>query len=499
MLGMALSANRLFDDLDYLIHAQKDSAVPSVIRDMEFDKHTGWLLSLGDDNSIALFDAKSRNLMTIFQSEIRNLGLKKFKSEEAAREYEEAIGMFKGEEKKDTFLLEAVNIGYYLQKINLEYKIGEVSALAFHPEHPYVLAVGHENGLIHVWNLALLEPLASFSGHEGAITRLAFCSSGNTLFSSALDGAIKAWKTDDYSLINTFTERGGVNFFTLSPDCSSFLSGSYGGYGSYLDNAALLWDVESKTHKRLLEGNWRPLHDAAFISGNTTQALISSLEYWLLDEDYPLKLVDTRQNSVLDAYSIGRIYDLAISPVEKGHFATAHANGSIRFWHIQDSIVEKSVFETEASFSRQTAAAAIAYHPNGQELASGHWDNNIRIWQVGNDEDVKLLQGHQGWITKVQYNSTGSFLASSSLHSGWRIFRMTGGCGEANFPSAWLIGNVTKHLFYIGHKTMTIKMLIKNISSIAKKQAWNMARVLSLKLSRKRVNFAHSLPAGQLG
>ena len=31
-------------------------------------------------------------------------------------------------------------------------------------------------------------------------------------------------------------------------------------------------------------------------------------------------------------------------------------------------------------------------------LASGSWDNTIRIWDTESGETIKILKGHNGWI-----------------------------------------------------------------------------------------------------
>jgi len=46
-------------------------------------------------------------------------------------------------------------------------------------------------------------------------------------------------------------------------------------------------------------------------------------------------------------------------------------------------------------------------------LASGSWDNSVKIWNVVTGECIKTLSGHGGWVRSVSFSSQG-LLASGS-------------------------------------------------------------------------------------
>lgn len=68
------------------------------------------------------------------------------------------------------------------------------------------------------------------------------------------------------------------------------------------------------------------------------------------------------------------------------------------------------------------AVSAIAVSPDGRRLATGSWDERVRIWDTQTWELAHILRGHGDWVMAVAWSPDGMWFASGTIGNTVRIW-----------------------------------------------------------------------------
>ena len=74
-----------------------------------------------------------------------------------------------------------------------------------------------------------------------------------------------------------------------------------------------------------------------------------------------------------------------------------------------------------------TWVRSVAYSPTGDLLATGSYDEVVRLWQPTTGALVRSLTGHAGWVRSVAFSPDGEMLASASDDNTVRLWRVSDG------------------------------------------------------------------------
>ncbi|KAI5652730.1 hypothetical protein M9H77_29917 [Catharanthus roseus] len=99
--------------------------------------------------------------------------------------------------------------GKCLAKVQPSVSRSPVCCVEFNPFSGAIVAVGCADSKVYGYDVRnLLEPLFILEGHEKAVTYIRFLNN-HMIVTSAIDGSLKTWRTEERSLIKTF--KGHVN------------------------------------------------------------------------------------------------------------------------------------------------------------------------------------------------------------------------------------------------------------------------------------------------
>jgi WD40 repeat protein len=107
-----------------------------------------------------------------------------------------------------------------------------------------------------------------------------------------------------------------------------------------------------------------------------------------------------------------KVLGVAFSP-DGTRLVTTSSDGTVRQW---DSTTGR---EVEPPYDRHSGeVAAAVYSPDGQWVASSGTDRTVRVWRATGRQDVAVLHGHTGAVTRLAFTPDGRRLASLSVDPG---------------------------------------------------------------------------------
>ncbi|GAA5907233.1 hypothetical protein JCM8208_006726 [Rhodotorula glutinis] len=212
----------------------------------------------------------------------------------------------------------------------------DMNALSYSSDGQQV-ATGGDDGKVKLWNAASGFCFVTFDDHSSAISAVEFAKQGQVVFSASLDGTVRAFDLIRYRNFRTFTTPQPVQFNSLAVDPSGEIvcaGGSGDGFEIYM------WSTQTGKLIDVLAGHEAPVSALAF------------------------------------------------SPLGD-RLVSASWDKSIRVW---DTFGRSSAVEP---FQLKADALALAFRPDGKEVAVATLDGQISFWNVVDGTQRTLLEGRK--------------------------------------------------------------------------------------------------------
>jgi WD40 repeat protein len=294
-----------------------------------------------------------------------------------------------------------------------------INALAFSPDGKTLAVSGNREILLHAVD-GTSSP-RRLAGRSDRIFSLAFSADGSTLVAAggtpARFGEIQIWDVSSGKLRRSVPLNGDTVFgASVSPDASKIAVGC-------TDNTVRIVDAASgqELHKIGNHENWV----LGTVFGVDGQRIVS------IGRDRAAKLTDANSGAFLENVNLLRGELAAIVRHPKKEIVVIGGEDRIPYMYLMDRPKNMKIADDTTlirKFERQDGAiAALAWSADGTHIAVAGSSPEVTIYDAESGRRVAACKGHKAGIYTVVFSPDGQTLATGGFDGQVRLYRVTTG------------------------------------------------------------------------
>ena len=285
---------------------------------------------------------------------------------------------------------------------------GKLEAMHFAPDGMQ-LALVSAKGLVEFVNTAVPDQIHAITDYTtDTIQSLAFSEDGKQLAVGREDGQVHLWQVDDQLRTHILpNHQGGVDSVAFAPD-SHLLATGVGERVSNLafDDTVRLWDED--TIAQQFGGEQEEVIGCSFFK-NSVVFSPDGIVLAAGSHDFTIHLWDVVAGKPLRqlAGHTDGVLDVDFSP-DGSLLASASLDGTVGIWQWQTG-------ELLQQWSLPPSGlTAVSFSPDGSLLVVGALTGKLHLWDVANGELLRTFDGEMNQMGDVAFVGNGRFVAAGA-------------------------------------------------------------------------------------
>lgn len=171
-----------------------------------------------------------------------------------------------------------------------------------------------------------------------------------------------------------------------------------------IDKAVVLYNYEKEQVVQTFKGHNKKIN-AVVLHPDTKTAISASgdshIRVWNVAESASKCVIDVHQAAVTD-----------ISLNASGDYIISASDDS--YWAFSDIRTGKSLYKATADEKSPVGLHCIEFHPDGLIFGTGAADSVVKIWDLKNQSQAAMFQGHTAAVRSIAFSENGYYLATGS-------------------------------------------------------------------------------------
>lgn len=298
--------------------------------------------------------------------------------------------------------------------VNHSSQVGDARPVSFCQFSPKgdMLSTGSWSGLCKIWSVPDCKLIKTLRGHNervGAIvwhpgSGISQDPSGVNLASCAADGTVRLFSLESETPIASLTGHDArVARVAFHP------SGRYLA-STCFDRSWRLWDVERKTELLHQEGHSRDVYDVAFHPDGSLAATCGM--------DALIRIWDLRsgRNVMVLPGHMHEVLTVDFSP-NGFHLASGGGDNAVKIWDLRE---DRCIYTLPA---HTNVVSSLKYEKTaGDFIVTGSFDNSAKLWTAPTCASLRTLAGHESKVMCVDISPDNKFIVTASYDRTFKLW-----------------------------------------------------------------------------